>query len=268
MQRERMTRHGPLAMAVAIVLLCLIGPSVLPLPPPVGGDVVEAALPLGAHGHALGTDANGNDVLSRLLHGGRASLALAFAVNVAGGIAGGLLGALCGFRGGRLDACVMRALDVPIAFPSLIAVIAVAQAFGHGIGPVAVTLTVFAAPGFARVARSAARPLATQPFVHAARLCGRSERAILVRHVWPAVTPTVVSYACLGVGTVVALEGALGLLGLGVPPPHPSWGNMIADGRESLLELRTPIFAPALLLAMTVWAFSALADALRAPAAR
>lgn len=254
---------GAIATAAAVGALTALGPAVLALPPPVGGDVADALLPVGSPGHLLGTDANGNDVLSRALHGGRVSLALALTVNGAAAVAGSFVGIACGYHRGRLDALAMRMLDIPIAFPSLIAVISVVHAFGPGFAQTAITLAVFAAPGFARVARSTAMPIAVQPYIQAARLCGASGLGIVLRHVAPAVAPAVVGYACLGIGMVVTLEGALGLLGLGVPPPAPSWGNMLADGRESIFEQRAPLIVPGMLLALTVWSFTAIADAAR-----
>jgi peptide/nickel transport system permease protein len=162
------------ASLLTIVLVCFGLPALVPLPSPVGGDVLEANLPPFSPGHFLGTDLNGNDVLSRMLHGGRVSIVIALAVNSIGFLLGGTIGAVSGYVGRTVDALIMRTLDVFIAFPSLVLVLAVAQGLGGGILNTIWALSFFSIPAFARVARAAALRVREQAFVTAAPCFGIS----------------------------------------------------------------------------------------------
>jgi peptide/nickel transport system permease protein len=251
----------PAAILVVIGAACLVGPLVHSVPP-VGGRVADANLPLLSSGHLLGTDANGNDNLSRLLYGGRASLQIALAVNLIGLVAGGLIGALGGYLGG-----VQRVLDVLIAFPPLILVLAVVEVLGPGHLNTIWALAFFSVPAFARVARAATLRLRNQPFMTAALLCGTGILRVLARHITPNILPQLATFALLGMGVVITIEGGLSFLGLGVPLPEPSWGNMIFQGQQSLLTRPVLVLLPGGALFLTVLAFNLLGDALRARAA-
>jgi peptide/nickel transport system permease protein len=210
------------AAALAIIgAACFLGPLVLPVPPPIGGSVLESYLDAGSPGHLLGTDPNGNDIFSRILHGGRSSLVVAIAVNVLGLVVGGTLGALSGYLGGAVDTVIMRVLDVLIAFPSLVLTLAVAQSLGASQTNTILALAFFAVPAFARISR-------------------------------------------VGMGIVMVIEGALSFLGLGIPPPAPSWGNMIAQGQQSLSATPMLVVWPCAALFVTVLAFNLLGETLRA----
>ena len=246
-----------------IVIACFAGPAVLALPKPVGGSVLESYLPALSPGHLLGTDPNGNDILSRLLNGGRASLFIAAAVNVLGLVVGGTLGALSGHVGGVLDTIIMRLLDVLIAFPSLVLTLAVAQALGPSITNTILALAFFSIPAFARVARSAVLRLREQPFMAAANICGTSTRRILFRHLAPNIAPQLITFGMLGMGIVIIIEGALSFLGLGVPDPAPSWGNMVATGQLSLSATPMLVVWPSVALLVTVLSFNLLGENLR-----
>ena len=214
----------PAGMVAFILLACFLGPIVLGLPKPTGGDVLESYLPALSPGHLLGTDPNGNDILSRLLNGGRASLFIATAVNLLGLVVGGTLGALSGYVGGVVDTSIMRVLDVLIAFPSLVLTLAVAQALGPSITNTILALAFFSIPAFARVARSAVLRLREMPFMAAAKICGTSTWRMLFRHLAPNIAPQLITFGMLGMGIVIIIEGALSFLGLGVPP-QPQLGK-------------------------------------------
>ena len=254
----------PAALIVLIVLACFAGPLVLPIKPPTGGNILEAGLPSFSPGHPLGTDPNGNDILSRILYGGRNSLIVAVSVNALGLVVGGLFGALSGYAGGASDTIIMRIFDIFIAFPSLVLIIAVAQSLGPSQTNTVLALTFFSVPAVARVARSATLTLCEQPFIAAAQLCGTSRRRVLLRHIAPNIIPQLITFATLGMGLIIVLEGALSFLGLGIPPPAPSWGNMIADGQASLSATPWLVLWPSAMLFLTVLAFNLLGDALRA----
>jgi peptide/nickel transport system permease protein len=254
----------PAGMLVLIFGLCFLLPLLGNVPKPTGGDVLESGLPLFSEGHFLGTDQVGNDTWSRLLYGGRSSLEIALAVQLIGLVGGGLLGAFAGYRGGIVDAVVTRMLDVLIAFPALVLALAIAQ----GLGPSKVNtiwaLSFFSVPAFARISRAATLSLRERPFMLAARLSGTGSVRILVRHVAPNILPQLVSFGLLGMGIIIILEGALSFLGLGVPAPAPSWGNMIAEGQNFISAEPRYVLLPSAFLFFTVLAFNLLGDALRA----
>ena len=253
----------PAGLVVLIVAACFLAPLVFDLPKPVGGDVLDSYLPTGSPGHPLGTDGNGNDTLSRVLYGGRASLLIAVTVNLLGLLVGGTLGALSGQIGGAVDTTIMRLLDVLIAFPSLVLTLAVAQALGPSMRNTILALAFFSIPAFARVARAAVLRLRSLPFMAAAELCGTPRWRVLFRHLAPNITPQVITFGMLGMGIVIIIEGALSFLGLGVPRPNPSWGNMIADGQQSLSATPGLVLWPSLALLITVLSFNLLGENLR-----
>ncbi len=266
-RRGRLTESLELTIPAAVILLmgiaCFLGPSLLSLPRPVGGDIVNADVPIFSPGHPLGTDQVGNDMLSRALHGGRTSLQIAVAVAGAGLILGGALGALAGYAGGKIDPIIMRTVDVLIAFPSLVLALAVAQSLGPSKSNTILAIAPFAVAANTRIARAATLQLREQTFITAARLCGTPGHRILLRHIAPNILPNMLTFALLGMGIIIILEGALSFLGLGVPPPDPSWGNMIATGQQTLSATPRYVLVPSAFLFVTVLAFNMLGDALR-----
>jgi peptide/nickel transport system permease protein len=261
--RQSLGTWIPAGMITLVVAACFLGPLVFGLPKPTGGSVLESYLPAMSPGHVLGTDPNGNDILSRLLHGGRASLFIATAVNVLGLVVGGTLGALSGYVGGFLDTTIMRLLDVLIAFPSLVLTLAVAQALGPSMTNTILALAFFSIPAFARVARSAVLRLREQPFMAAATICGTPTRRMLFKHLAPNIAPQLITFGMLGMGIVIIIEGALSFLGLGIPDPAPSWGNMVATGQLSLSATPMLVVWPSLALLVTVLSFNLLGENLR-----
>lgn len=250
-----------------VVLICLLSPLVYPTPAPVGGNLMDANLPLFSPGHPLGTDSIGNDIWSRLIHGGRTSILIALVVNAIGLVAGGALGVTAGYLGGITDGVIMRILDVLLAFPSLILILAVAQALGPGTANTIWALAFFTVPAFARLARATTLRVREQPFVLVARLSGTSTMRILGLHIAPNILPQLASFSLLGMGVTITIEGAVSFLGLGVPLPQPSWGNMIYQGQISLSATPALVLLPSMFLFVTVLAFNLLGEALRARAA-
>lgn len=254
----------PSVLLVLVLGACFVWPLVFPLPGPVGGSIRSAHLPPFSPGHILGTDPVGNDVLSRVLNGGRTSLEIGFAANLTGLVLGGLVGAFAGYQGGMVDAVTMRVLDTLIAFPQLVLALVVAERLGPGELNVIWTLSVFAVPAFARVARSATIRLRAEPFMLAARLVGTRFPRMLLRHILPNIFPQLLTFGVLGMGLAIVLEGSLDFLGLGVRPPAPTWGNMISLGQGVLTSQPTLVLAPSLALFATVMALNLFADGLRA----
>jgi peptide/nickel transport system permease protein len=253
----------PAGLVVLVVLACFLGPLVLPIPRPTGGNILEAYLPAFSSGHLFGTDPNGNDILSRMLYGGRNSLTVAVAVNAIGMVIGGSFGALSAYFGGAADMLIMRVFDVFIAFPSLVLILAVAQSLGPSRLNTILALSFFSIPAMARVARAATLGLNEQPFMAAAKLCGTPWWRVLFRHIAPNVAPQLLTFSILGMGLIIVIEGALSFLGLGIAPPAPSWGNMISEGQASLSATPMLVIWPSLILFVTVLAFNLLGDSLR-----
>lgn len=253
----------PGGFLLALAFCCFVLPELRSMPPSVDGSVLNANLPLGAPGHILGTDQLGNDVLSRLLAGGRVSLEVGFSTQLIGMSLGGGIGMIAGFSGGFLDATIMRLLDVLIAFPTLVLVLAIVDGLGASELHLIWALSAFSVPAFARLARAGTLRVRELPYVLAARLAGVKTRRVIVRHVVPGVFPQLVTFGLLGAGIAMLAEGALSYLGYGIPPPGASWGNMIAEGQNALSADPRLVFVPSIALLATVVALNMLGDALR-----
>ena len=262
--RQSLSLYLPAGLLILIIAACFLYPLVGNVPPPVGGSVLNASLPIGSPGHLLGTDADGNDIFSRLLYGGRVSLEVGAATQVIGIAAGGLIGMIAGYSRGLLAAVLMRALDILIAFPSLVLALAIAEGLGPGELHVIWALSFYSVPAFARLARAATLRLRDQNFMLAAALSGTPRWRIAAFHLAPNLLPQQLTFALLGAGVAIIQEGALSFLSLGVPPPGASWGNMIAAGMQTMSVRPSLVLLPCLALLITVAALNLLGDALRA----
>jgi peptide/nickel transport system permease protein len=254
----------PGLLLLFIFLLCFVWPLIGPVPHPTGGTILDSNDPSFSPGHLFGTDATGNDEWSRLLYGGRASLEIALAVNAIGMLIGGLIGAFAGFVGGWRDSVLMRLLDILIAIPSLVLAIAIAEVLGAGEWHVIEALSFFSIPAFARIARAATLRVRELNFISAADLSGSGRVRTLLRHVLPNIWPELITFALLGMGVTIVLEGALSFLGLGIQQPTPSWGNMIYAGQGILSAQPKFVLLPSAALFITVIAFNLLGEGLRA----
>jgi len=254
---------APVTLLALIFFACYILPLLGPIPKPTGGDVLDSLQPSFSPGHLLGTDPNGNDILSRILYGGRSSLFVALSVNLLGLAIGGGLGAIAAQAGGFVDSLIMRLFDVLIAIPSLALIVAVSLSLGPGIGNTILTLAFFSVPAFARISRAETLRLREQPFMVAAKLCGTPTWRIVLRHLAPNIGPQLMTFAMLGMGIIIVIEGALSFLGLGIRQPAPSWGNMIFQGQLSLSGTPDLVLWPSVMLFLTVVGFNQLSEALR-----
>ena len=215
--------------------------------------------------HWLGTDIQGRDILTRLLFGARISLSVGLGAQAIALLVGGTLGLVSGFYGRWVDEIVMRVADVTLAFPTLLLLIAMVAAFQPSLGVVTVTIGIVGWAGVARLVRAQVMVVRGLEYVQAARALGGSDVRILLRHVLPAVTAPLVIVGTLGIAAAIMAESSLSFLGLGVQPPTPSWGGMIADARDLSQLRRAPwtSLAPGLTIGCAVLAFNLLGDALR-----
>jgi peptide/nickel transport system permease protein len=253
------------ALAVALLALILLAAAVGPMftsADPNALDLGNIGAPPGG-AHWLGTDESGRDVLSRLLVGGRVSLAVGFAAVLCSVTLGVSLGALAGLTGRRGDAAVMRFTDAMLSIPTLFLVIAALTFFGASLTGLVVVIGATSWMGLARLVRGELLTIREQTFVEAARALGARPLHVFLRHAFPHVVPSVVVNATFGVGTAILTESALSFLGLGVQPPAASWGNMLSNAQTYLSS--TPWLAayPGALILVTVVAVNVLGDAMR-----
>jgi ABC-type dipeptide/oligopeptide/nickel transport system permease subunit len=260
-RRDRWFQLG-VGLVGLVVLAAALAPWIAPYDP-VTGDLRNAYL-LSPGGHYLfGTDAQGRDVLSRVLYGARISLMVGLISQVVAAGSGVALGLVSGYYGRWVDALVMRLADVTLAFPTLLLLIAVAAAVSPSLPVVFVVIGAVGWAGMARLVRSQVLVLAGSEYVTAARALGARDRRLLLRHLLPNVRNQVIIAATLGIAGAIMAEAALSFVGLGAQPPTPSWGAMVADGRDLLRVAPWVSFAPGLAIGMAVLGFNLLGDGLR-----
>ena len=254
----------PVGFFVVLVLACFVWPEVYGIPNPVRGNLDLLNLPPLSPHDLFGTDNLGNDVFSRILYGGRVSLEVGFGATAIGMAVGGGIGMFAGYRGGVQEAVVMRVLEILLAFAALVLAIIVSTYLGPSELHVIWAISFFSIPTFARLARASTLRVREYTFIGAARLAGTSDGRILFRHIAPNVFPQLMTYGLLGVGIAIIVEAALSFLGLGVPPPGPSWGNMIAVSQQNLTTAPDLLIIPSAFLFATVLSLNLVGDALRA----
>ncbi len=264
--RPRALRQNPAAwigtlFLTAVVGLSLAAPILAPYSP-TAADPVNQLLPPSL-AHPAGTDLFGRDVWSRLLWGGRLSLAAGILAVTLAALPGSLLGMLAGYSGGWLDALLMRLVDMLLAFPSLLLALALVAWLGPGLVGAALAVGLAGIPRFARLVRAATLGVRSEVYIEAARVIGCRPERILLRHVAPNVRGAVIVLGSLELGYALLNIGALSFLGLGAQPPTPEWGAMLAEGRTLLRDAPWVTTAPGLAITLTVLAFNMLGDALR-----
>ncbi len=248
---------------IGLVVIAAALANFLPIQNPNEMDMLARRMPPDAQ-HWLGTDGLGRDMLSRLIFGARTSLTVGLLAPMIGLLFGAGLGMVAGYFRGRFEALAMGGMDVLLAFPPLVLVLAITAYLGQSLLNLSMTIGFLSIPPFARVARAATLTLAQREFVTAARALGATHARILLRELLPNVSLPLLAFFLLAVAVTIVVEGALSLLGLGVPPPTASWGSMIGEGRESLDIAPWLAFLPAGVMFLTVLSFNLVGDSLRA----
>jgi peptide/nickel transport system permease protein len=264
----RRTALFGLVVVLAVVVTAVAAPLLSPFDP-IEQDLGDLRLkPPGfrdAEGrlHPLGTDHLGRDLLARVIHGARPALLVGFAAVVISGVIGMAAGLVAGYFGGRLDDVLMRLADVQLAFPFILLAIAVIGVLGPSLGTIIVVIGVSSWVVYARIVRSAVLTLREREFVQAALALGGGDGRIVLRHILPnALTPWLV-VATLDMARVIVIESALSFLGLGVQPPTPTWGGMLADGRVYISTAWWLATFPGLAILVTVLGINLFGDGLR-----
>jgi peptide/nickel transport system permease protein len=217
----------------------------------------------GSHPSLLGTDQLGRDLLSRVLQGARVSVSVAFIAVLLSSMVGTALGLYAGYYGGILDTLVMRLVDLQMAFPFILLSLAILGALGPSLQNVVIVFVVTGWPIYARTIRSSLLSLRAGPLIESARAIGLSEGRILSRYILLNCLNPLIVLASFEVGRVILLESSLSFLGLGIQPPTPSWGNMVADGRDYIDTAWWLITFPGLAIMFTVFAVNVLGDVMR-----
>jgi peptide/nickel transport system permease protein len=249
-------------IAALIVVMAVAAPVLAPYDP-LKSDFRSMTKPP-TERHVFGTDQIGRDVLSRVIHGSRASLTVALGAVLFGTTLGALWGLVSGYLGGRFDLVSQRMIEFLQSFPDLILAMAIAMALGAGFGTVIVAIAITRIPFGGRVIRAVVLSLKQMSYVEAARGVGASVFRVMLRHILPQCIAPYLILATTHLGVAIVIEAALGFLGVGIPPPTPTWGNMLADSLNAgLVPPWWLVLFPGAAITLTVLAFNLLGDGIR-----
>ena len=259
----------PIFVATFILIVAIFAPIFAPFDPIQGELDDRNVAPMwtdeadGTQDYLMGTDHIGRDVLSRLIYGARISLLVAGVVLVAGAGIGTILGVISGYFGGVVDEFIMRVVDFVIALPFIVVALVASVVWGPSLELVIILLVLFTWAGFARQVRAETLQLKTTDYVALAKISGASTTRIIIKHIFPGVINTVMVLSSLQVGNLVLAESVLSFLGVGIPPPTPSWGSMVADGRNYLSTAWWISFFPGMAILLIVFSMNFFGDWLR-----
>lgn len=267
----RAARQYPL-VPIAILVLVLVIPGIFAnqIAPhdPIHGNIPDRLTPPvwldgGTWDHILGTDKIGRDMLSRIIHGARISLAVAMVSILLGAFVGVSLGLVAGYFGGTVDHLIMRLVDVKLALPSILLALVLATVMDGGFTAVIIIISIVIWARYARMVRGETLRVRQLDFIARAKVAGASDMRIMIRHVFPNVANSIIVLATLEIGQVILFEAALSFLGVGIPPPNPAWGLMVADGRVLVVTAWWVAFFPGLAILLTVLSMNLFGDWLR-----
>jgi peptide/nickel transport system permease protein len=250
-----------LAIMALVVIAALFAPLLAPYDP-LEQDVLDRLKPPTAE-HLLGTDYYGRDTLSRLLYGARVSLVISLSATLIAMAAGSAIGMLAGWRGERFDAVTMQAMDMLLAFPSLILGLILVSMLGPSMPNIIAAIALTSLPTFARIARAPTIAMKGRDFIEACRSLGFSDTRILFGHILPNIFPEILVMGTLWLANAIRTEASLAFIGLGLKPPTPTWGGMIREGFENILDSPWLAIMPSLAVLIVVFAVNLLGDGLR-----
>ncbi len=257
----------PITLIALLFTVAIFAPWIAPHSPYKGGLRYRLTPPAwmegGSIAHPLGTDRLGRDLLSRIIHGSRFSLSVSLIAILLSGSVGTVIGLVSGYKGGWVDAFLMRLVDVFLSLPPLLVAIVMAVTLGPSFRNVVAVLSILLWLRYARQIRGETLSVREQDFVALARVAGASGSRILFLHIFPNVLPSLLVLLTWQVGFVIILEATLSFLGVGIPPPHPSWGLIVAESRDLIAKAWwLPLF-PGVAILLTVFSFNLLGDWLR-----
>jgi peptide/nickel transport system permease protein len=255
-----------LALLVIFVLVAVLGPWISPHDP-LKGSLRARLLPPawqdgGDWNYVFGTDRLGRDILSRIIAGAGISLTVCVLVIAIAGVLGTAIGTIAGYFGGWTDRILMRLVDLALSFPVILLALLLGAISGPSFTNIIIVISLTLWSQYARMARGETLKIRNEDYVDLARTSGLSDLAIIRRHILPNIAPALIVIATLQVGIVIVLEASLSFLGVGVPPPAPSWGSMVADGRSYIASAWWLCMVPGSAILLTVMAVNLLGDAL------
>lgn len=259
---------GALGITIIAVLIFLAvsAPFISPYQPDRGTLTARLKPPFWAEGgstaHLLGTDNLGRDMLTRMIYGARTSLVVATFAIVISGTIGSTLGIIAGYMGGWVETIIMRVVDLAFAFPAILLAMVFAVIFEPSFANIILVISLILWAEYARMARGETLKIKSMDYVALAKVAGISRFQIMLRHILPNISTSLIVLATLQVGIVIILESSLSFLGVGIPPPTPSWGTMIADGRSYIITAWWLSLVPGVAIVVTVLSFNLLGDAL------
>jgi peptide/nickel transport system permease protein len=252
-----------LCILLALVFVAIFADALAPHSPVIGNLAGARLLPPGSEGYLLGTDDQGRDILSRLIHGSRLTLLVVLLVAVIAAPVGLIVGAVAGYAGGWVDAVLMRITDIFLAFPKLVLALAFVAALGPGIENAVIAIAITSWPPYARIARAETLTVRNSDYIAAVRLMGASPLRIVFRHVMPMCMSSLIVRVTLDMAGIILTAAGLGFLGLGAQPPTPEWGAMVSTGRRFMLDSWWVVTFPGIAILVVSLAFNLVGDALR-----
>lgn len=247
---------------VTVLLIAFVGPFFIKADP-LANDLRNKLLPPMTDGHLLGTDQLGRDIFARIVYGARMSLIITFFVTAISVLIGTILGLISGYFGGVADAVIMRLCDIVLSLPMIVVTIAMVAVLGNTVPNLIIILGVIGWVDFCKLTRNNVMVMKSMEFVSAIKIMGGSKARILFKEIFPNVTTTLIIQTSLKLGLVFLTEASLSYLGQGIMQPTPSWGNMIADGRNYLTAYPWVCIVPGVSLMITILGFNFLGDGIR-----
>lgn len=246
---------------IVLIILALIGPFIFPL------DLKAIDYSIKLEGpsadHWFGTDSHGRDIFKRIIHGLGITMSIGFAATILGGVAGVIIGIVSGYYGGKIDAIIMRIMDVLLAFPGILLALALVSIFGASRENVVYAVAISAVPTFARIVRGSTLATKNLEYIDAMKALGASDFRIIFKHILPNISSPIIVQASLFIATAILSASGLSFLGMGVRPPSPELGAMLSDGRDYIWDAGHITLFPGLVIMLIVLAFNLLGDGLR-----